>query len=265
MSPDFWILLVSAVFAAFGTAVAIRLKVSRVATVLAVVVYALVGVHAVFLAALTGDGRLIPGLQLSPGVQRYWTELLLAERIPASHPALGLFAVVAHLLVLLPRPSRRTLLYPLPATLVFLLLIVILQKRTEGRPILHHRADGPGQTAFLTIAPVGEGSAVRMIVASGEAGGPFLCVRHVHRADSPPPKPRLYWTRDGEGIVLTVRSRRLLGLDLDGGVAGWLPEERHEWPSAAFKGESPATQRRLTRAERDVAEFVKNHHGIYVR
>lgn len=229
----------------------------------AVLVYLLVGMQTVLFAALTGDGRIVPGFQLNPSLNRYWREVLSQEGAVSPDAAYCLGALLAHLLAVVPRPTAKGFLRPLPATLVYVFLFFVLQDRAEGPEYRHERGAGPGQVAYLTIAPRGDG--VRLVLSAGPDEASFLRVRHVHDADSAPPAPKVFWTKDGKGVVVAVRRRRLLAVDLDtGAVTGALPSRSHEWPADVAGAESVETRRRFTQAQRDVAEFVVNHGGLHV-
>jgi hypothetical protein len=266
VSTDFGILLVSAAAAAYATAVALVLRARIWATVLAILFFLFVGMHAVFLACLTGDGHVLPGYQLSPKVIDFWRDRIVSGRLPPPEPAFLWVVVLAHLLVAIPRPGRRGVLLPLPATLVFVALFVVLEQRSERPPAPPPRhAVGPAGEAFLTIHPLGE-ERVRMILAEGEVDAPFLRVRHTHRAESAPPRPRLFWTSDGEGLVLSVRRERLFAVHLPTGeTIGDLPERSHDWPAAVPDVESVAHRRRFSLAEKNVSLFIRDHGGLYIR
>ena len=105
-----------------------------------------------------------------------------------------------------------------------------------------------------------------MILAEGGLDAPFLRVRHTHVAESAPPRPRLFWTSDGEGLVLSVRRERLFAVHLvTGERIGDLPERTHDWPSAVPEAESVAHRRRFSLAEKDVSLFIRDHGGLYIR
>lgn len=262
MSPDFAILLAVAAASAWGAGAAMKGE-GKATKLLAVLVYVVVGTQVVLFAMLSGDGRILPGRQLNPAVHRYWLEVLGAENAFAPEAAYCLAALLGHALAALPRPTRRALLRPLPATIVFVVLFFVLKGREDGAAIPHHRSDGPDGVAWLTIAPAEKG--VRLVLSTGRDEDSFLRVRHVHTAASAPPEPRLHWTKDGKGIVLFVRNRKLFAVDVEtGATTGALPEARHEWPREQPAAESTDTRRRFSQAQRDVAEFVVNHGGIYV-
>ena len=83
---------------------------------------------------------------------------------------------------------------------------------------------------------------------------------------APPPQPRLFWTKDGKGLVLMVLRKKILGLDLESGrVAGGLPEKGNEWPRRTAAAESVKAQMQLSRWRREVETFIREHGGIYVR
>ncbi|MHC4223373.1 MAG: hypothetical protein ACYSUN_05230 [Planctomycetota bacterium] len=261
MSADLLILLLCAALSAYGTAVAFKLKVRWRTTVPAILFYVYAGIHLALLGSFTGDGQLVPGYQLNP--EMVWHAAALIPRA-ALNPYLGLLAIAAHLLVVLPRPNRTRCLLPMPATLLFVVLTVMMQKRVDAGPPQHALGIGPDRIAYLTLQSTDAGSGARLILASGRPEDRLLEVRMVRSLESAPPRVRVYWTKDGEGLVLSVRNKRLLALAMDGREVGWLPSKSHEWPSEVPYAESLDTQRKLSQAQRDVAEFVKTHGGIYL-
>jgi hypothetical protein len=261
MSPDLLILLLCAALSAYGTAVSFKLKAKWRMTIPAVLLYVYVGMHLALLGSFTGDGRLVPGYQLNP--EMVWHAAALIPRA-ALNPYLGLLAIVAHLLVFLPRPSRMGSLLPMPATLLFVVLTVMMQRRVEAGPPQHALGIGPDRIAYLTLQSADSETGTRLILATGRPEDRLLDVRLVRSLESFPPRVRVYWTKDGEGLVLSVRNKRILALGTDGTQVGWLPSKSHEWPSEVPYAESLDTQRKLSQAQRDVAEFVKTRGGIYL-
>jgi hypothetical protein len=220
-----------------------------------------VGTHLALLSSFTGDGRLVPGYQLNP--EMVWHAAALIPTAVLS-PYLGLLAIVAHLLVFLPRPGRSGCLLPLPATLLFVVLTVVMQQRVDAGPPEHALGIGPERIAYLTLKSTDAEGGKRLILATGRPEDRLLKVRLVRSLESTPPRVRVYWTKDGEALILSVRNKRLLALATDGREVGWLPSKSHEWPSEVPYAESLNTQRKLSQAQRDVAEFVKSRGGIYL-
>lgn len=263
MSADFANLLVAAAASAWGTWAALKGGAHGAAKAGAVLLYLLVGMQTVLFAALTGDGRVVPGFQLNPEFNRLWRDAIGRGALPSPDAAYCLVAVLAHLLAGLPRPGPRGLLRPLPATLAFAVLFFVLQDRAEGPLYRHERGTGPERAAWLTIAPKGNG--VRLVLSEGRGEAPLLRVRLVHDAESAPPEPKLFWTKDGKGVVVAVRGRRLLAVDVESGaVTGALPSETGAWPSEVPAAEPVSARIRFSQAQRDVAEFVVSHGGLHV-
>lgn len=265
MSADFLILVLAAIGAAYAAVAAIHLRRSWVVTLFAVLLAAFVGVHTVILAIMTGDGRILPGLQLNPNLKAIWGDTLAGTPFPK--PDFTFLILLVHLLIVMQRPGRRGFWLPLPATLIFVGIFVGIGGRTSLGPTLHEREIGPRRTAYLTLAPIDDKQRTRIIVADVEPDASFANVRFVHESGSPPPKPyRLFWTRDGKGLVLMVMRRKILGLDIETGrVAGGLPEESHEWPRRNAAAESVKSQMQLARWAREVDAFIREHGGLYVR
>ncbi|MGH7162024.1 MAG: hypothetical protein ACREID_00965 [Planctomycetota bacterium] len=262
MTPDFAVLLAAAAAAAYGAAVTVARKPAVFFGVAALLLYTFAGVHSVLLAALTGDGRLVPGLQLNPDLVRYWGETTARGHFPAPHAAYGLTALLAHALLFSLRPERGALVQPLPSTLVFLALFFVLKERAADPETLRFREIGPSRAAYLTVAPDGDG--VRMIVAHGDPDEAFLRVLHLHRAESPPPSPQLFWTKDGAAVIVGVRHEKLLALGLDGSLVGELPSKGNEWPQADPSLQPPLARARLSEARVRVARYVQEHGDIFV-
>lgn len=263
MSGSFVLLLVTLAFVVYGTVTALKSEAPKAARALAVLVYAALGVHTILLAWWYGDGRVLPGLQLSPEFRNYYAGRVRAGSWPALQPAVGIVALLAHLAVAIPRPGRGALLALLPVTLFFGWTFFHFQGKEDGRATTYERVLGPGEHAYLTVAPDGKG--VRLIFSIAGAADTFARVLHVHAADAKPPEPTLFWTKDGKAVVLASRRRRIFAVDRDGETTGTLPVASHEWPAADPALESVAVQRVLSAAARDVDHFVRAHGGIYVR
>ncbi len=260
MTADLLIILLAAAGSAFGTWITLRGGAWRWLALPAVALWTAAGVQTALLAALSGDGRPLPGLQMNPLVKDQWGQILAAGWLPTPEPAYCLLALLAHLFALLARPATASLKRPLPATLLFVALFFVLRERVDGPATSYVRALGPdGKAAFLTLPPG------RLILATGLEEAAFLGVRVTSRRDGEVPEPRLHWTKDGRAVVLSSRFRRIYAIDEGGASAGELPASADGWPHADPKHESTSLRRALTQAERAVAEFIQQHGGIDVR
>jgi hypothetical protein len=264
MSADFVILVLCAVFSAYGAHAAIRENVKWTPTVLAVALFAFVGIHTVFLAIMTGDGRVLPGLQLSPDLKAAWGEALADSVFPA--PGFCLLALLAHGLVLAPRIDRAHALRPLPVTLLFVVLFFVLGKRTEQDAMRYEQVQGPDEVAYLTVTPIGPGRETRLVISTGGRDDAFMTVRHVHVAESAPPKARLFWTNDGKGVVFQVQRLKPFAIDLESDeTIGRLAERHHEWPREVPGAQSREAADRLALDRKAVDAFVKRRGGLFIR
>lgn len=257
MTPDFAILLAATAAAAAGAAAALRRRPPLGVAVAVLLLYTFCGMHAVSLAMLSGDGRVLPGRQISPDIVRYWV-----EHLPVPHPGWLLGAVLAHAVLWMARPDRRGILLPLPATLIFVLLFFALEQRAESPgAILRGRALGPGRAAWLTQVPTPEGC--RLVVSQGDPADTLPRLLLVHEAEGTPPRLRLYWTADGAGVIVSIGDQPHLALGIDGEVVGALPERASEWPQESVALEPTGARLRFSEAKRDVAEYLKRHGGIH--
>ncbi|MGQ0613243.1 MAG: hypothetical protein ACT4PV_05840 [Planctomycetaceae bacterium] len=263
MSGAFLQLLAAALCAAYGAAVALRPPPRWRVALPAILLYVVAGANVALLVALNGDGRLLPGRQLNPEIVRAWREAVRDAALPA--PFLCLGAVLAHLLVWAPRPSRATLLAPLPATLGFLVLFALTDQEAErARPILVVRELGPTGSAFLSVAPKGEVGA-RLIVSAGGDDDALLSLLLVHDTEGAPPRPSLLWSKDGELVVVRSAHEPLLALRRGGGSTGWLPTAAADWPRDEGGAEAVEAIRRRSEARKAVTELVDRHGGFYAR
>ncbi|MFQ5844818.1 MAG: hypothetical protein ACE5JG_07510 [Planctomycetota bacterium] len=260
MTADFLLLLVAALFSGWGTAAALLCRRRRLAGVVpvlfAVLLFSLAGVSVVLWVLLTGDGRVLPGLQLNP--DQVWTlgSGLDRDAHPLTEPLLALIVLLAHLVLWAPRPRWETALLPLPATLGFVGLLAVGVGRVQpGRPIEHQRALAPGRAAYLTVVPAGKG--VKILVAAGRPGDLFLDLLYFHEAETPPPRPRIRWTLDGEAIVVSVLRQPLLGIEPDGTIVGRLPGRDGGWPSEKPALLSAEARRLLSRARFEVDGMLR--------
>jgi len=260
MSADFLLILLAGAGSALGTWATLRGGPFRWLALPAVVLWTVTGIQTALLAALSGDGRIVPGFQINPLVKDEWGQILASGSLPTPEPAYCLLALLAHLFAILARPTAASLRMPLAGTLLFVALFFVLRERVDGPATTYVRALGPSaQAAFLTLAPG------RLLLSSGPEEAAFLDVRVVQRCEGDAPEPRLQWTNDGKGIVLTSRYREIFAIDADGRTVGGIPEHADRWPHKDPRSESTAVRRALTQAERAVAEFIKQRGGLHVR
>ena len=253
------ILLLAVATSCFGVVLVLKRKPPLWAAAPALLLYAFCGIHTVLLAWLTSDGVVFPGVQISPGLKSFYLAEVWNDRAWGLEPALLALVLAAHLLASAPRLKVAWLKGPLPATLMFLGFLVYFQNPPR---IVGERAPGPERTVYLTTVEQGEGAS--LVLAHGAPEATFLDVVHVHETESRPPRVRLHWTKDGQGIVLQAGYERPFAVDLDGKVTSALPVHAHEWPTPGGY-QSPAVKSRFSQARRDVAEFIQNHGGLYVR
>jgi hypothetical protein len=249
------ILLLAAAASAYGAWASLKSRPPLSAAAFSAALFAAAGVFAVLASWIFGDGIVLPGLQLSPGLKAYY----LAEAAWGLAPSIGrwllLLAPLAHLLLVAIRRDEATLLRPLPATAVFVWLFLGI----SDEPATVVRARGPEQVAYLTIASDGEGA--RLILAAGDPFAVFLRVAHVHETASAPPELHVNWTNDGKGLIVRVHEEKdaTFAVDLDGNVTGELPVEAREWPADYV---SPDVQRRFSFARKEVSRFIAEHRGL---
>lgn len=253
------LLLLAVAASCFGAVVVLKRRPPLWAAVPALLLYAALGIHTVLLAWLTSDGIVVPGVQVSPGLKSYYLAEVWHGRAWGLTPWLLLLVVPAHLLACVPRLEAAWLKGPLPATVVFLALLVYF---LDPSPMAGERAIGPEREAYLTLTKRGDGA--RLVLAHGLPQAAFLEVVHVHETESHLPRLQLLWTKDGQGIVVQAGAGRPFAVDLEGNVTGALPAQAHEWPTRDGYT-SPAVRRRFSQARRDVAEFIQKHGGLYIR
>ncbi|MDH3592847.1 MAG: hypothetical protein OER88_13255, partial [Planctomycetota bacterium] len=252
----FWILFTGAA-TAWGVRVSIQRKAAVWGKVLAVMLILFAGVNAVLLTWWIGDGRLWPGVQVSPDVKN-WFLSRYDGVLPPPDPLYGIAALVAHVAMLIAaREKTGPALWPVTAW--FLVVVVWFQTAQSERPTHYRRAVGPNQNAFLTIAPAGDKS--RLIFAHGARDSGFVDVLHVAEAESVPVDTKLMWTHDGEAIVFQIGRRRIFALPLEGEPVGFLPERSHEWPEANPNLESVNVRNKLSLAAKNVDVFIHEHGG----
>jgi len=234
------------------------------------VVFVVLGIHAVLLAALGGDGLVFPGKQLSPEIANVFGVRFAEGRAWwAPEPVYSTVVLLAHLALLLASTKRANWLRPLPATAFFVLVAIVYRDRADLPPRQHLRAERPGTHAdglthgYLTLRPTGAGA--ELVFAVGGRDDVLVDVVHRHAAGEMPPRPKLRWTGDGAALVFSVRGRRLFAVEPDGSTTGWLPPADRDWPPSRYDRayESVDMRRKRSRAERDVAEFLTKHGGIH--
>jgi len=267
VSADFGLILLAGAAAAWGTSVALRLKTARWAAGTAVILFAVVGIHAAVLVMLTGDGRVLPGRQINPAVVGYWGGRMATGSLPTPHASVTLLALLAHVLLAATRPSRAAFWLPVPATLAFLALFgVFLDRNAADQAMEHVLKEGPqGRVAYLTIDP--HGKRARLVLAAGKPGDTFLDVLLVEEVPSRPERPRLSWSGDGTVVALgvSVKERGILYLvarGLDGAEAGALPPDDGGWPEDNVLLEPIGDRRRNGDANVDVRKLMTLRGGI---
>ena len=235
MTADMLLILAAGAFAGYGTLAAARRRRDGVKPVLiavAALLFVLAGTSVVFWVFLSGDGRVYPGSQLNPDrVGRLVAASASGPLGLLSQPLFGLAAVLAHLLLWAPQPSRRGVFGPLPASIGFMVMLAIGQGRLEGGTIQHERALGLNGAAYLTIVPTGDGA--RILVARGDSGDFLLDLLYVNETRGNPPLPRLEWTRDHEAIVVSFRRQALLASRPTGRLLARCPPKRQTGPPKA--------------------------------
>ncbi len=256
-----WILLAAAA-TAWGVRGALQRDVAAWLKALATLAFLFCGLTTVLLVWWVGDGRLLPTLQISPDV-RNWFATNYDGGLPAPDPLYLLVGLVAHVaLLVLARSKRGAILWP--ATLVFLAATMWFSSRQSDRPIAYRRALGPATTAYLTVAPT-KNEGARLVFAHGASEDGFVDVIHVAESEKVPIDIQLFWTNDGQAIVLQVGRRRTFALKLDGTTVGYLPARSHEWPEENASLESGPVRKRLAKAAKDVDVFLREHGGVFVR
>lgn len=245
------LLLAAAAASAYGAWASLKSRPPLWAAVLAAVLFAAAGVLAVVVSWISGDGIVLPGLQLSPGLRQYYAEEAAWGLVPSVSRWLLLAAPLAHLLLVAARRDKKALFLPAPATAVFAWLLLAMPDQT----VLVVRARGPEQVGYLTIASRDEGA--QLIVASGDPLATFLRVLHVHDSGTWPPELHMNWTNDGKGLVVRVHEKDpVFAVDLDGDVTGELPVEEREWSGPG------ASEERFSLARKDVFKFIHEHRGL---
>ncbi|MFI5403735.1 MAG: hypothetical protein ACHQ1G_12430 [Planctomycetota bacterium] len=245
------VLLAAAAASAYGAWASLKSRPPLWAAALAATLFAAAGVLAVVVSWISGDGVILPGLQLSPGLRAYYVSEADWGLTPYVTRWLLLVAPLAHLLVVAARRDRPAILRPLPATAIFVGLLFAVPDDT----VVVVQARGPERVAYLTIASR-EGGA-RLILATGEPFAAFLRVVHVHEAASTPPQLHLNWTNDGKGLVVRVHEKDpVFAVDLGGDVTGELPVEEREWSGPG------ASEEHFSLARKDVFKFIHEHRGL---
>jgi len=263
MTTDFSILLLCAAGAAYAAYASIRLKAPVVATATAVLVFVLVAMHTVVVAIFSGDGRILPGKQFHPGLKAIWGESLVGWL----NPVWALAALVAHAMLVFAKPSRAAVWRLAPVSLLFVGLYLVLDGRTQWPKSLHMREPGVGRDAYLTVAPRGDGKQSRLVFAVGTDDEAFLDVVFVHESEAWPPveprPPRLFWTKDGSGVVFMVLRHKLLGIEPDSGkIVGGLPVSGNTWPRPTNAAMSSDALKRLKESMAAVDRWIAGRGGL---
>ncbi len=249
------LLLVAAAASAYGTWASLKSRPPLWAAAISAILFAVAGIALVLASWLAGDGIVLPGLQLSPGLKAYYFFEEAWDLAPSVGRSLLFLAPLAHLLLVAARRDRASLLRPLPATALLLWLFLGI---AEGRSTVV-QARGPERVAYLTIASR-EGKA-RLVLATGEPFAAFLRIAHVHETEGTPQQLHLNWTNDGKGLVVRVHEEKdaVFAVDLDGNVTGALPAEAREWPAEFVP---PDVKTRFSEARMEVAGFIREHGGL---
>jgi hypothetical protein len=249
------LLLLAAAGSACGVWASLKSRRPLWAVIPAAALFPAAGVVAVVVSWMSGDGVVLPGLQLSPALRPYYFQEVRWGMLPWVNPWFILAGPLAHLLLVAARRDQASLLVPLPATAVFLWLFL----GVADEPVTVVRARGPQQVAYLTVASR-EGGA-RLILAAGDPFDAFLRVLHVHDTASPPPELHLNWTNDGKALVVRVHGEKdpAFAVDLDGNVTGELPVEAREWPQDFVP---PDVERRFSFARKEVFKLIHERKGL---
>jgi len=254
------LLLLAAAATACGVWASLKSRPPAWAAVLGAILFAGAGVLSILASWVAGDGVVLPGRQLSPGVVAFYLSEATWKLVPTVGRTLILLGPFAHLLLVLVKRDKGALLRPLPATVVFLWLFLAAGSAAD-QPTTVIQARGPGRVAYLTVATREEG--VRMILAEGEPFDTFLKIVHVHDAEGTPPELHLHWTNDGQGLVIRLHEEAdpAFAVDLEGNVTGMLPAEAREWTKHGAFVPRDVSQR-LSQARLDVNKFVHAHGGL---
>ena len=251
------VLLLAAGASAYGVWASLKSRPPLWSAALSAVLFAAAGVIAILASWISGDGVVLPGLQLSPGLRDYYLTEAEWGLVPSLSRWLVFLGPLGHLILAVVRRDRATVLVPFPATAVFLWLLLA----TAETPTAVVRARGAEQVAYLTIVPHEDGA--RLILAAGEPFSSFLRVLHVHETLSAPPQLHLHWTNDGKVLVVRVHDEEFpsFAVDLDGNVTGALPVEAREWtePGDYVPGD---VRQRFSEFRKDVSKLVHEHRGL---
>ena len=249
------VLGLAALGAAYGAWSSLRNRKPLWAAATAASLFAAAGLAAVLVFWIAGDGVVLPGVQLSPGLRAFY----YAERdwglLPSVSRWLLLAAPLAHLILVMARRDRPSLLVPLPATVIFAWLLLAV----PDAPAAVVRARGPEQVAYLTIAPREEGT--RVIIGAGAPFATFLKIVHVHEVETVPVELHLQWTRDGKALVIRLHEQKdpCFAVDLDGHVTGGLPAAKREWPGDYVPGD---VDQRFSLYRKEVFKLIQAHGGL---
>ncbi len=251
------VLVLAAAGAAYGAWASLKNRPPLWASAAAAALFAAAGVVAILVSWIAGDGIVLPGLQLSPGLKAYYLSEAAWDLAPSIGRWLLLVAPLAHLVLVAARRDQEAIVLPLPATCIF---VWFLFSATEvGASV--KQARGPERVAYLTTVSTADGA--RLILATGGPFATFLRIAHVHETASVPPKElHLYWTNDGKGLVVRVHEEKdaAFAVDLDGNTTGVLPVEAREWPGPDYVPGD--VKERFSRARMEVAGFIREHKGL---
>ena len=261
MTTEAILLVIAALATGYGAAATLGSKAATPWKLVVLVLYLVAGIHLALVLSLSGGALIVPGHQINPAIVTQWEATLVGAAL--AQPWLTLVALLAHILLVVPDPTRRGFLRPLPASIGFLFVLAIGQRAQLRGPARFLPSAGPERVAYLTLVPRGDG-VQKIVFAQGEIQSALLKVMHEHEARGTPPRPRLFWTRDGAGVVFVALRRRLFALGLDGEVIGALPEQAEEWPQDNPGVESVAARRRFSKARMEVDAYIEEHGGLFV-
>ncbi|MEM8883317.1 MAG: hypothetical protein AAGD14_04555 [Planctomycetota bacterium] len=258
MSLDFLLLVGAGLACALGFWAALHKTPRHPAAWIAAVLYLLAGVHTAVFVSLVGIGEILPGYQLNPAVQAYWSKLMDDGLTWVPAKGFALAALVAHVLTAVARGDRRLVPVLWPVTVFFVSFYFV---GARDQAISFARARAADATAYVSVLAEKEGA--RMVFAIGAEDDLFLPIVHRHEADGPPPQPELRFSRDGAVFTFTTRGAKpYFALDRDGNATGWLPTRADRW---AERSPSPADsvdfRRILSAAQVAVAKLLAQHGG----
>ena len=186
MSGDFILLVLTAIATAYGFWASLKTTPRHPAAWVAALLFLAVGFLAVVHITVSGAGELLPGRQLNP---KLWqTSGLIGQAwVPGPRASFCFVAVLAHILVIISKPSKATALFPAPATAFFVIYFFIAQAPRE----ISFSAPADGEVASAHFTMVQSGDRNTMWFAIGDDSAVFLDIVYHHEADSLPPEPGL--------------------------------------------------------------------------